>query len=449
MERLNEPLVAPRAASWKWTVCALLFLATMLMYMDRQTLSQMAKRIGDELHLSNTQYGRLEMSFGLAFAAGAIINGLVADRVSIRWLYPVMLMGWSLAGVATAYSVGIGQALTEWIPGLGSGPGASSEEVLSHQAFVGLLACRITLGFFESGHWPCALITTQRILESKDRTFGNSLLQSGASVGAVLTPLAIWVILQRDADDWRGPFVIIGMAGMSWVIPWLLVIRKGDLDRRSETATEEAAAEVLLPEEQAKDRSLFIQRVLVLLAVVIPINMTWQFFRAWLPKMMQEEHLYSEQFVLGFTSAYYLFADAGCIAAGVAVKGLSARGWRPHSARSATFFVCTLLTMLSVLAASLQAGWVLLAILLLIGAGSLGMFPIYYSLTQEISKKHLGIASGLLGAMTWVIGSLMQEWVGRSVDATQSYSQAIFWIGQAPIVACIALVFFWGRSRRE
>ena len=453
MERLSASTDEQRWPVWKWAVCGLLFSATMLMYMDRQTLSQMAVRISTELHLNNTQYGRLEMAFGLAFAAGAIVNGLIADRVSIRWLYPTMLMGWSLAGVATAYSVGIGQTLTSWFPALLPGPEASSTEVLSQQAFVGLLACRTALGFFESGHWPCALITTQRILSTQDRTFGNSLLQSGASVGAVLTPLAVWGILTADPANWRGPFVIIGVAGMLWVIPWLIVIRKGDLARHKAAPVvapvPAARVEGLAPAKADFEASVFIRRCLVLLAVVIPINMTWQFFRAWLPKMLQEEHHYSEQFVFGFSSAYYLFADIGCIAAGIAVSTLVARGWRPHSARSITFIVCTLFTMLSILAATLSASWLLLAILLLIGAGSLGMLPVYYSLTQEMTHKHLGIINGILGAATWIVTSFMQEWVGKSVDATQSYSRAVFWVGMVPIVACVAVTLFWGRSKRD
>lgn len=452
MERLSQ-----RLPSWKWSICGLLFLATMLMYMDRQTLALMIKRISDELLLSNTQYGRLEMAFGFAFAAGAIINGFLADRLSIRWLYPAMLLGWSLAGVATAYSLPIGQALTQWFPAMLAGIAPGSSEALSQQAFVGLLACRITLGFFESGHWPCALITVQRLLARSDWTFGNSLLQSGASVGSVLTPLVVLVMLAQFSTGWRAPFVVIGIGGMLWVLPWLWLVRKEDLARPVEVVPdkhaargETKAADGASDDAQSRGDTLrFLRRIGVLLAVVIPINMTWQFFRAWLPKMLQEEHGYSEAFVYGFSSAYYLFADIGCIAAGVAVKSLAARQWNLHWARTVTFFGCTLLTLLSAAAAFMPAGPGLLAVLLLVGAGSLGMFPVYYSLSQEMTVKHQGIMIGLLGAATWIVSSLMQEWVGQSIDATHSYARALFWLGQVPVIACLALALFWGRSKGE
>jgi len=107
-----------RSATWKWFVCGLLFLATMIMYMDRQTLAFTIKRIKNELSLTSQQYGRVEKGFGLAFAVGALAIGILADRVSIRWLYPTVLVGWSLAGIATAYGAEIGSHLVSFFPWL-------------------------------------------------------------------------------------------------------------------------------------------------------------------------------------------------------------------------------------------------------------------------------------------------------------------------------------------
>ena len=133
------------------------------MYMDRQALAQQTTEITGELELSNEDYGRLETGFGLAFAVGGIVTGLIADRISPRWLYPVVLLGWSAVGFATGW-------------------------VTSYRE---LLVCRVLLGFFEAGHWPCALVTAQRLLSRRDRPLGNSILQSGASLGAIATPIVV------------------------------------------------------------------------------------------------------------------------------------------------------------------------------------------------------------------------------------------------------------------
>ena len=90
-----------RSASWKWTVCGLLLLASAINYMDRQTLANAAVRITKEFRLSQEQYGNIEAVFAYAFAAGSIVFGWLADRFSVRWLYAVVLTMWSLAGLAT------------------------------------------------------------------------------------------------------------------------------------------------------------------------------------------------------------------------------------------------------------------------------------------------------------------------------------------------------------
>src|SRR4051794_13719541 len=115
-----------RAPAWRWWVCGLLLLATMLNYMDRQTLSQSATDISRELGLSNEDYGRLEQGFGLAFAVGGVTLGVVADRASLRVLYPAVVLAWSAAGFATGWARGYGD----------------------------LMVCRVLLGFFEAGQWP-------------------------------------------------------------------------------------------------------------------------------------------------------------------------------------------------------------------------------------------------------------------------------------------------------
>src|SRR5262245_35499193 len=139
---LTSSTTTERSTAWRYYVCGLLLLATTVNYLDRQTLSNTASRIRAEMELSNEQYGNVEVVFGWAFAVGAAIFGFVADRTSVRWLYPTVLVLWSAMGYCTGLV----------------------------QTYVGLLVCRTLLGLFEAGHWPCALKTTQRILSPRQRT---------------------------------------------------------------------------------------------------------------------------------------------------------------------------------------------------------------------------------------------------------------------------------------
>jgi len=449
-------------------ICALLLFATMLNYMDRQTLSLTILRMDKEIHLTNAQYGSMEFGFGMAFAAGGLLTGFIVDRVSVRWLYPMVLIGWSLAGIATAvYPLEIGNfvlfvirnllELLDAIPSLASfvdhwtgalfPHGGAAQSDSEFATGVGLMSCRVVLGLFEAGHWPCALVVTQRILAARERSFGNSLLQSGAAFGAILTPGITWLLVHKDVGGWKPPFIVIGALGMSWVVPWLLLVRRSDLASPSDSLQDSAKSSLAeeLPERRGKELWL---RLIALVVVVIGINMSWQFFRAWLPKLLVNQHHYDEDnFVYWFVMAFYIAADIGCITAGYVTRKLANRGLSIHRARMITFASCTVLTSAAIFIADLHKGPLLLALILIFGFGSLGLFPNFYSFTQEISGRNQGKVTGTLGATTWIVVSFMHTYVGAAVDKTDSYRPGLLLSGIAPIVALAALLLFWPRAR--
>lgn len=459
----DSPLTASHA-NYKWFVCGMLLLALVLNYMDRQTLSLTITAIEQEIHLNNTQYGRLEKGFGYAFAVGAIFFGLLADRLNVKWLYPLVLVGWSAAGLATGFADRLGQWITPLMAPWCDVEGLtlSSDPEVS-RAYLGFLVCRVTLGFFEAGQWPCALVTTQRMLAASDRPFGNSILQSGASVGAILTPIVVGMfapaIVATDAATasvtasehlgwWRLPYVVIGSLGIFWIGPWLWLVRGLNLTRPAAAPTTKKEDE-LRGSAAVSQWLIIVRRYVALAVVVVMINMTWQYFRVWLPKMLEQYHGYRPDQVRWFVTAYYIATDVGCISAGVAVKWLAARHWNVHRARMVTFTFCAALTALSTLASQLDRGPLLLGTFLVIGFGALGLFPNYYSLTQELSARHQGIISGSLGFLTWVITSEMQERVGKVIDETKSYADGIFYIGLLPLLGCAALWLLWGRVKPD
>ncbi len=429
-----------RSTTWRYSVCGLLLCATMLLYMDRLTLSVLGPRIRDEYGFSNKQYGGLDSGLSYAFAAGAFFFGFLVDRVGPRWLYPGVLVAWSGAGVATAFADSLGAWL---LPGAGS----------ADQTYLGFMLCRVALGFFESGHWPCALVTTRIILTRADRSLGNSILQSGAAIGSVVTPLIVITLKTEEAGGWRPPFVAIGCIGMFWLVPWLLLIRGEDLERKPITENAPASPDTT-PRFWSAD---FCRMLAVVIAIVICINLTWQFFRVWLPMYLHDTHGYDEDQTAWFTSAYYAATDVGCIGVGFWVKGLISGGWEVHRARAVTFTACAGLVFLAVAVAFLPSAnvradgfWtpmslVLLAMLLIVAAGTLGLYPNYYSFSQELTRAHQGKISGALGTIAWIGSGTMQPLVGSYVDATGKYDRAVALAGLMPILACIVLWLVWPR----
>ncbi len=414
-----------RSGSWKWWVCGLLLFASMILYMDRQTLPNVATRITKEFQLNNEQYGVLEMMFGYAFAGGAFVFGIFADNWKVRWLYPAVLILWSTMGFLT-------------------GLVRDYEE---------LLWCRTLLGFFEAGHWPCALKTTQRLLARSDRTFGNSVLQSGASFGAILTPLVMtWMLAGRtEAGVWRQPFLVVGSVGVVWVVAWFCLLRERDF-AAAPVDVEEAKLNPVTTGSDGEEsfwRILLGRRFWVLVVIVASINTCWQIIRAWLPKFLQEGRGYTESEALYFNSLYYIATDVGCLGAGALTLWLVKRGRSVHGSRALVFGGCAILTALTCVAAYLPRGWSMLGIFLVIAAASLGLFPCFYSFSQELSTRHQGKVTGILGTVAWVVSSPMQQLFGRVVDRTGSFNLGLALAGLMPLMGFVALWWFWDAPKEK
>lgn len=404
--------------SWKWWVCAALLMATMLNYMDRQTLALTATELKTLISLDDQRYGTLDEWFSYAFAVGGIFFGLVADRIGPRRLYPIVLVGWSIAGMITplASYPAVANALGDpESPGLGE--------------YRWMLICRTTLGLFEAGHWPCALLTARNVLSAEQRPLGNSILQSGASMGAILTPFVLELVRATGAP-WQAPFVVIGVGGLLWVPLWFKLIRPDDLHRNVNTKDHQAPARPV---------GILIFQFVCLAIVVISISLAWQFQRAWLPKFLKEHHHYSETTANRFTSAYYMVADVGCLLCGALVSAIIARGVHVRWARIICMALCAGLIALSAAVPYLEKGPFLLIALALVGAGALGAHPQYYALVQELPQKYMATLGGMLTACSWVSVGQMQGAIGLYIKETKSYDFPLVFTGLTPLAALTAM----------
>ncbi|HBI43065.1 MAG TPA: hypothetical protein DDY78_09445 [Planctomycetales bacterium] len=409
-----------RSRAWKWWVCGLLLLATMVNYMDRLTLNMVAPRLlprdanaepapPGEMRLTFVEYGDIEAGFAVAFAVGALLVGWLADRANVYWVYPAVLLAWSAAGFAAGFA----------------------------QGFYWLFACRLLLGLAEAGHWPCALRTTQHLLAPAERTMGNSLLQSGASIGAIIIPVVVYYTAPESVvGSWRKPFLVVGGCGMAWVILWLISLRPGDL--RGAAGATAFQADKLPPSAWLTAR-----RLLALVILVVAINATWHFFRAWMLVLLKQLGYDEGQRTL-FTSAYYISTDLGALSAGLATLLLARLGFTVHFNRMVVFFAYALLAALAVWAAFLPAGALLLTLLLLVGFGSLGVFPAYYSFSQDLTVKHQGTLTGLLSFVCWIALAGWQEMIAHLRENTNSFTLCMVLAGTFPLIAFVALLALWG-----
>jgi ACS family hexuronate transporter-like MFS transporter len=411
---IPPPAVDPPASAWTWLVCVVLLLGTVVNYLDRLTVNVLALDIQREFQLNDEQYGYLELGFGLAFAGGSIFFGWLVDRLGPYWLYPTVLVGWSAMGFLTGLSRSYGE----------------------------MLALRILLGFFEAGHFPCGLKTIQILLAPRDRPLGNSLLQSGTALGAIIAPQVVKWLSTSEPGGWRLPFLVLGAGGCSWVVLWLGVVRPRDL-APAPTPTGATPLSTLVPGPPFL-HVILTRRFLALAVMVVCINLNWHLFRVWLPKFLQEARGYDKNAMLNFTTFYYVAADVGAIGAGALSGWLTRRmGYSVFAGRMWVFAGCCLLTTLTTAASFLPKGSLLLTALLLVACGGLGTYAAYYSLTQDLSREHQGKVSGLLSTTTWLVTATFHPIFGWYLDLTRDYDYVIAVMGWLPAVSLVVVLTLW------
>lgn len=423
-------MTSPRPAAWSWCVCVALGLATFLNYMDRQALAVTLPTLDQLYQLGASRIGWLEGSFGYAFAVGCLVFGLLVDRYGPRLLYPMVLAGWSLAGVAS--SMASDPRLTQLLEFTDDRPGTG--------AYRWLISCRLILGFFEAGHWPCALLTVRTILLEKNRPLGNGLLQSGASLGAIIMPIYL-LFITRQGYSWSVVFSSVGLLGLAWIPLWFLLMRRSDFTVQPTYQHDNHSAKLSLMD--------LVPQVLVLLVIVCCINISWQFLRTWLPLYLTTTFGYSPESTAYCTSAYFIATDIGCLAAGFFVTALVGRGFSLAQARLLGFALFTLLTAFAVLVPFTNGGILTILCLMLAGAGILGLHPYYYALVQDLPARWMATFSGSLAACGWVVASTFQILIGAEIEQRKSYTLGLILVGALPILGLATLTLLtWRRSNQ-
>lgn len=419
MSQAEAPPEPQSLSPLRWWICGLLFMATTLNYMDRITLNQMGKVILKSLSLDEQEYSYLESAFSVAFAFGAVTTGYIVDRGNVRFIYPIMVFGWSIAGFLTGFA----------------------------NSFWTLFGCRLMLGLFEAGNWPCGIRTTRTILPPAERSFGNSIFQSGTAVGAVVTPylivyLLLWTTGLREptADTWQIPFRLIGLMGFVWIFLWFVTVPSRML--RTEVV---APGGIKQSQGTTNYWDIFAdRRFWALLLMVIAINVTWHTYRAWLPLYLQNIRGYTFEDMTRLTTGFYITADIGSLSIGFVTLMLVRQGMRIHSARMLVYAACAGLALVGLAIPFMDGDAMMVALILVYAFAALGLFPTYFALTQEISAKHQGKVTGTLGAGAHLFLSLVMYPIeGFLIKQHGQYELVMSVSGVFPLLAFVMMLILW------
>ncbi len=387
----------------KWILCGLLFLATTLNYLDRQTLSILAPSIQRELALDNAALGWLFAVFYYSYTFAQFGIGPLLDRVNLRWAYGLGVLAWSAVAAATSFATG----------------------------FASLIAFRLLLGIAESINWPAAMRVVARALPPEERSLGNGIFTSGTSVGALIAPTLILGI--AAASGWRWSFVAVGALGAVWFAAWMWWTRDSKWDALWRVSAPDSAGVA------ADYRSLLtLPRFWRVLLVSVLVNPCLYFQVNWLPAYLAQERGVNASNGLSTVLTWiYLGLDLGYLASGAGVL-LLARRLPLGTARRIVLGAATLFLALCGLAPLVRDTSMAVALLIAANFGAGAWIALYLTMAQEVSPVRVSTAAGLLGGSGSLAGAFAMWAVGRVSQQSGSFAWPMFGVAVAAVLAALA-----------
>lgn len=223
---MNTLQLNGKMTNYRWVICAMLFFATTVNYLDRQVLSLLQPMLEEEFHWTDSDYGSITAIFSLFYAVSMLFAGRFVDRLGTKKGYAWAIGVWSAGaalhaacGVLTEYWVGLPDAAA--LRAVAAGTDLAATISMVSVTFFIIARCVLALG--EAGNFPAAIKATAEYFPKKDRAFATGIFNSGANVGAIVAPLS--VPLMAEIWGWEAAFLIVGAIGFVWMGIWLFVYK--------------------------------------------------------------------------------------------------------------------------------------------------------------------------------------------------------------------------------
>jgi ACS family hexuronate transporter-like MFS transporter len=409
---------------YRWVICALLFAATTINYIDRTVLGVLEPVLQKEIGWTATQYGNINASFNLAYAIGFLFAGWMMDRIGTRLGYTISLVVWSLAAASHAFA----------------------------NSVAGFAVARFALGLGEAGNFPAAVKTVAEWFPKSERALATGIFNAGTNVGAVVAPAIVPTLYEYYG--WQAAFIATGLAGLIWVVFWWPIYRPPQEHPRVWPA-ELAYIESDPPDPPVRIRWLALLPFRQTQAFALGKFLTdavWWFYLFWFAKFMHEQFDVNIKSIGLPMITVYLMADVGSIAGGWQSSWLLGRGWSANAARKTAMLTCALCVVPVMFAPlvsgsySMPGGWSLDAkwiAVLLIGtatAAHQGFSANLFTLTSDMfPRRAVGSVVGIGGFAGAMGGVLMNLGAGRLLDKTGNYI-AMFAIAASAYLLALLII---------
>jgi ACS family hexuronate transporter-like MFS transporter len=398
---------------YRWTICALLFLATVLNYTDRQVLGILADTLQAKIGWSEREYGFVVAAFSTAYAIALVLWGTIIDRIGTRLGYALAVTLWNLAAMAHA---------------------------LAGSAF-GFGLVRFGLGLSEAGNFPAAIKTVAEWFPRRERALAVGLFNAGANVGAIVAPLLVpWLTLTWG---WQSAFLVTGGMGFFWLVLWLAFYAPPGRHPRVSSA-ELAYIQQDPPETSVHVPWSALVRHRQTWAFLLAKGMTdpvWWFYLFWLPKYLMAEHGIDLKQIALPLIIVYLVADCGSIGGGWLSGHFMNFGWSVNRGRKIAMLICALCVVPVVTVPTMTGVWPAVLLVSLAAAAHQGWSANLFTTASDMfPKKVLASVVGIGGFAGAVGGIAFQAFTGWFLDVTGKWYTPLFWLcGLAYLLALLAV----------
>ena len=421
---------APSRTRVRWVVCALLFFAITINYVDRQIIGVLKPTLAEHFGWQReSTYANIVFVFQLCYAVGLLISGWVIDRIGVKAGLALAVGIWSIAAAAHGLAASVPLGL----------------------AVVYLSAARGLLGLSEAGAFPASIRATAEWFPKSERGLATGLFNAGSNIGAIATPLIVPLIVR--VAGWPTAFYVTGALGLLWLAVWLVAYRRPD-DHPGVSAAELAhiRSDPPDPAEPVPWRMLLRYRATWAFAVgkffTDPI---WWFYLFWIPGFLHDRYQLDLQHFGPPLVVIYLMADVGSVGGGWLSGALIRRRFTPPAARRRTMLLCAV-AVLPVLAVSRTANQWTATLLIGLAAAAHQAWSanLFTSVSDAFPRKAVARVVGLGGMAGAVGGMLIAKFIGAVLDATdRNYFYPFLLAGLAYLVAfALMQLILIGQPRR-
>lgn len=422
-----------KMTNFRWVICAMLFFATTVNYLDRQVLSlTWDEFIKPEFHWDESHYGTVTSIFSIIYALSMVFAGRFVDWLGTKKGYLWAIGIWSLGACMHAFC-GI---VTEAVAGMGSAAElvrATGDAVvlISTVSMYCFLVARSVLAIGESGNFPAAIKTTAEYFPKKDRAFATSIFNAGASIGALIAPLTIPLLAK--ASGWEMAFIIIGVLGFIWMGVWVFVYDKPEKSKYVNAAELEYIQQDKLIEAPAetaeKPKKLGILKALkyrqtwAVIAGRFMADGVWWFFLFWTPSYLNTQFGIKTTEPLGMALIFTLYAITMLSIIGGKLPTVfidkamrRGKGFDPYSARMKAMLIFALFPICVLLAQPLGTFSPWFAVVLIgIGCAAHQSWSanVYTTVGDMFPNSAVATVTGIGGMAGGISSMIMQKFAGE------------------------------------